>query len=1296
MNLLSRSGGGEDGALEVLWEDGERVFCRTWREGPDGSTQEFVAVTCAGEQPTPGGINRLAHEYGLKDDLDAAWALRPLDLAHERGRTILLLESTRGEPLDRVIGRPMEVGRFLRLAVSLSAALCPLHQRGLIHKDIKPSNIIVDVATDQIWLTGFGIASRLPRERHAPGPPELIAGTLAYMAPEQTGRMNRSIDSRSDLYALGMTFYEMLTGSLPFTASDPMEWVHCHVARQAVAPGERTSGIPETLSSIVLKLLAKTPEERYQTAAGVEADLRRSLGEWQAHGRIDPFPLGGNDAPDRLLITEELYGREDEISSLLSSFDRVITQGAPELMLVCGYSGVGKSSVVNELHKALAPRRGLFAAGKFDRYKRDIPYATVAHAFRALIRQILLKSEAEVEQWRTALREALGAQGQLIVNLVPELEFIVEKQPAVPDLPPRDAQNRFQMVFRRFLGVFARREHPLALFLDDLQWLDAATLDLIEHLVTHPEVRHLLLIGAYRDNEVDSAHPLLRTLEAIKKTDARVGEIVLAPLRLGDVGRLVAGAVRGDAERARPLTQLLYAKTGGNPFFAIQFLTELAEEGLLAFHPVAQAWRWEIDRIDAKDYTDNVVDLMVEKLKRLSPPAQEAMKLLACLGHAAEIGVLTLGYEETEEAMHATLREAVYAGLVEQQDGAYRFLHDRIQQAAYSLIPDRRRADIHLQIGRALLASMTEDQLAEHLFDVVSQFNRATALIASRDEREQLARLNLIAGRRAKASTAYASALKYLASGASLLTGSAWRRRHDLIFSLELLRAECEFLTGELAAGEARLTMLSKRAAGAVEQAAVACLRMDLLTTLDQAGGALTVGLDYLRLQGVDWSPHPTDEEVRCEYERVWSRLGSRTIEELIDLPLMTDPAPLATLDVLIKLWPAALFTDMNVFSLTVCRAINLSLDHGNSDASCTAYVRLGAIAESRFGDYQAALRLGRLGYALVEQRGLKRFQARTYMLFGCYILPWAQHVMAARDVLRGAYLSANESGDLTFAAYSAMCLNSNMLAANDPLVEVQREAEHGLAFAQKMQFGLAVDTIATQLQLVRMLRGLTPAFGSFDDERFSELQITRRFSANPNLGHAECYYWIRKLQASVLAGDYAAAVDASLRPSHLLWAVRSLLEMTEYHFYAALARAACCDSFAPERRQQHLEALAAHHQEIEIWARRCPENFANRAALVAAEIARLEGREVDAERLYEEAIRSARDHGFVQNEGLAYETAAQFYRAPASRYSPTPTYPGPGTVISAGAPTAKCGNSIAVIHIWPFRRVILPRSSAP
>jgi predicted ATPase len=757
------------------------------------------------------------------------------------------------------------------------------------------------------------------------------------MAPEQTGRMNRSIDSRSDLYSFGVTLYEMLTGSLPFTASDPMEWVHCHIARQPISPGERLKNAPASVSAIIMKLLAKTAEERYQTAAGVESDLRRCLAEWETHRRIDEFPLSEDDAPDRLLIPEKLYGRAREIDTLLASFERVVASGRPELVLVSGYSGIGKSSVVNELHKVLVPPRGLFASGKFDQYKRDIPYSTVAQAFQDLIRSLLSKSEAELNDWRDALREALGPNGQLMVDLVPELELIIGEQATIPDLPPQDAQGRFQLVFRRFIGVFARLKHPLALFLDDLQWLDAATLDLLEELLSQSDVQHLMLIGAYRDNEVNSGHPLMRKLEAIRQAGAIVQEIVLMPLAREDLGRLIADALHGEPERVAPLGQLVHEKTGGNPFFAIQFISALAEEALLTFDHGGGRWSWDLSRIGAKGYTDNVVDLMVGKLNRLPVETQKALKDFACLGNSAEIATLSIVHGTSEEKVRSDLWEAVRLEFIVRLEDSYKFVHDRVQEAAYSLIPEQLRAETHLRIGRLLLAHTRPEKREETIFEIANQLNRGAALITSRDEREQIAELNLVAGKRAKASTAYASARNYLIAGAALLADDSWERRHELTFQLELHRAECEFLTGQLAAADERLTMLSSRAADTVELATVTCLRMDLYTTLDQSDRAVAVGLDYLRYLGIEWSPHPAEEEGRREYERIWSQLGSRAIEQLIELALMSDPASLATLDVLTKVLPAAGFTDANLVSLLVCRMVNLSLEHGNSDGSSFA-----------------------------------------------------------------------------------------------------------------------------------------------------------------------------------------------------------------------------------------------------------------------------------------------------------------------------------------------------------------------
>jgi PAS domain S-box-containing protein len=1237
--------GGYSG-LRVLWEDGDRVFCRGWRDGADDARNTVLVVLPAAEHPTSDSLNRLTHEYGLKDDLDDAWAARPVALTHYNDRMTLVLNDPGGAPVDRLLGQPLDVSHFLRIAIPLAGALRQVHERGLIHKDIKPSNILVDAANGGVWLTGFGIASRLPRERQSPAPPESIAGTLAYMAPEQTGRMNRSIDARSDLYALGVTLYQMLTGSLPFTAADPMEWVHCHIARKPVPPSERLETIPAAVSTVILKLLAKTAEERYQTAAGLERDLRRCLAAWEAQHRIDAFPLGQQDTPDRLLIPQKLYGREREIDTLLAAFDRVITSGQPELVLLSGYSGIGKSAVVSELHKALVPPRGLFASGKFDQYKRDIPYTTLGQAFQSLVRSLLSRSEVELGRWRDSLNEALSPNGQLIINLVPELELVIGKQPPVADLPPQDTQNRFQMVFQRFLGVFARKEHPLALFLDDLQWLDAATLDLLEHLVTHSEVRHLLLVGAYRDNEISPSHPLVRTLETIRKAGALVQEISLAPLAREDLGRLIADTLSCEPDRAAPLARLVHEKTGGNPFFAIQFISALAEEGLLRFDHDAARWRWELDRLHAKGYTDNVVDLMVGKLTRLPVETQAALQQLACLGNVAEITMLSTVLGKSNDKVRSDLWGAVRLELVERLDGSYKFVHDRVQEAAYSLIPERLRAEAHLCIGRLLVVHTPAEKREEVIFEIVNQLNRGAALITSRDEREQLAELNLIAGRRAKTTTAYASALTYLTAGAALLPEDSWQRQHELTFALELHRAECEFLTGALAEAEQRLNVLTTRAASTVDRATVVCLCADLYTTLGQNARAIAVGLDYLRHLGIHWSPHPTEEEARREYDRIWSQFGSRPIEELVDLPLMTDPSSLATLNVLTKVFAAAMYTEANLACLVICRAVNLSLERGNCDGSTFAYVMLGAVAGASFGDYRAGFRFGQLGYELVEQRRLTGFQARVYNQFGTHVLPWTRHVKSGRDLLRRAFEVAKKNGDLTFSAYPCHALTTNLLAVGDPLPEVQREVEHGLAFAEKTGFRVVIDLIAIQLGLIRTLRGLTPKFGSFNDAQFDEIRIEHRLAGNPDLARAEFSYWTRKLQARFLAGDYTSAVNAASRAQSLLWIARYAVEAAEYHFYGALSRAAVCDIAAADQCQQHVAALAAHHRQLEVWAENCPDNFENRAALVGAEIARIEGRELDAERLYEQAIRSARDYGFIHNEALANELASRFYAA--------------------------------------------------
>jgi PAS domain S-box-containing protein len=1217
-----------------------------YRGRQHGNPSPILVVALTAEQPSPQGVRRLEHEYSLAAELDPAWAAKPLALTRHEGRTILVLKDPGGEPLDLVLerdqGRPLDLTRVVHVAVGLAAALGQVHRRGLIHKDIKPANVLVDAAGN-VWLTGFGIASRLPHERQSPVPIEIIAGTLAYMAPEQTGRMNRSIDIRSDLYSLGVTFYQMLTGALPFDAADPLEWVHCHIARQPAAPADRLA-VPAPVSAIVMKLLAKNAEERYQTASGLEADLRRCLAQWPSHGRIDPFALGEHDSSDQLLIPEKLYGREREVDALLASFARVVAQGTPELVLVSGFSGVGKSSAVNELHKVLVPLRGLFASGKFDQYKRDIPYATLAQAFQTLVRQILVKSEEEVGHWRQALEEALGPNGQLIINLVPEVEFLIGKQPPVPELSPQDAQRRFQLVFRRFLGAFARPEHPLALFLDDLQWLDAATLELLERLMTDPDVRYLMLVGAYRDNEVSSSHPLTQTLDAIRKAGARMEEIVLAPLGVDDVGRLVADALHSERNAAQPLAQLLHEKTSGNPFFAIQFLTALADEGLLRFDPDAAAWIWDLARIRAKGYTDNVVDLMAGKLKRLSATTQEALKQLACLGNVAAVAALALVHGGTEEAIHTALWEAVRAGLIFQQESTYKFLHDRIQEAAYALIPESERATEHLRIGRVLLASMTGNALSEHLFDVANQFNRGAALLVDRNEKADVAAIDLRAGGKAKASAAYPSAREYFSAGMALLDEGDWGSHYQLTFSLWLERAECELLSGNFEKAEQLIVELLQRAASNVEYADASCLKIQLHLLKGELPQAVDSALPCLRQFGIDLSAHPNLEQVHAELETVWQTLNGRPIESLIDLPIMTDPELQAAMQVLSVLTPATYFTNLHLFCSLVCRMANFSMQHGMSGASAHGYAHLGEILGPVFHRYNEGYRFAKLACDLVEKHGFIAYQAKVYDAMSI-ATQWTQSLTTAIDFMRASFRAAIETGDLTYACYAMFLLIKALLVRNDPLDAVWRESEVALEFVRKAGFRDLADVIRSQQRFIATMQGRHATFFTFSDAQFDGATFEAQPTADP-MAMTACYHWIVKLKTRFLSGDYAEALTAVDKAKALLWAIAAQIQLLNYYYYAALTVAALYEKGTAEEQTGWRDLLTAHCEQLREWAENYPPTFADKHLLVLAEIARLEGRDFDAMQLYEQAIQSAHENGFVQNEALSYEVAAQFYSA--------------------------------------------------
>ena len=1218
--------------LEVLRDDRLTALYRGRRTDRSGSV---LVLMPASQEAAATSLQRFEHEDALSEQLHPAWAAVPLHLGYHRGQPVLILADPGGLPLGQLLGAPMPPGRFLTLAVGLAAAVRQMHERGLVHKDIRPANVLAEAA-GEVWLTGFGLASRVQRERPSPASAKLVEGTPAYMAPEQTGRMNRSIDQRSDLYSLGVTFYEMLTGALPFNAVDAVDWIHSHLARPPIPPTERLPGLSPTLEAIVLKLLQKRAEDRYQTVRALEADLRRCLDEWTARGAIAPFALAENDRPDRLLIPESLYGRADALDRLLGAFDRVALTGRMEVVLLSGPAGIGKSALVGELQKATVGRPGLYAGGKFDQYQRDIPYATVAAAFQDLVRQILTLDEAELDCWRADLLDALGPNGRLMTNLVPDLAIIIGDQPPAPDLPAADAQNRFHRVFQRLLAVFARPERPLVLFLDDVQWLDPGTIELIERLAAEPDVGHLLLICAYRDNEVEASHRLARALETIS-AQTRHERLRLEPLTPAHVTQFLADALNSPTDSIGSLAGPVADKTGGNPFYLAQFLTALADEELLVFDHGTNAWRWDEARIAARTITENVADLMMQRLARLPDAVLTALKTLACLGNGTPLRMIAIALGRQEREMAEALRPAVDAGFVLRLAGDFAFAHDRIQEAAYRLIPEDERPAQHLATARALLAGLTQEEIEERIFQLVDQFGRGLWLIQSGTECERIAALHLSAGTRAKTSTAYDSALKYLAAGDGLLE----RHPHSdtLAFHLHLALAECEFLTSRHSAAEQRLSSLAERAREPADRAAVTRLRLALYTTLGDTAQAVDVGLADLSQIGIDWSAHPADAVVQDELAAVRRLLDGRSIAQLAELPRMNDPARLAAMDVLAWLIMPALITDKNLEAVIILRMVSLSLQHGNCDASCYAYSQVNLVVGLRFGDYRAGRDFGRLARELVDQHGMDRYKARVYSCFSSYVAPWSEHLPTILGLIQAAIVTADAVGDPIFVVAAYRALVASQLVAGTDLAEVEREAENYLRLARTTGFALAADCAESMLLLVRELRGTADMAVVGAERKLLERHLVE---AGAPLTLAFAWYLIHRMQATFISEDLMEARVAEAKAAPVVDAAATFVDIVDYHFYGALIEA-CDDAGAGLDR---VTRLTSHHRRIATWAEHCPENFAARALLIAAEIARLERREADALQHYDDAIRSARENGFVQVEAIACERAAAFLTA--------------------------------------------------
>ena len=1197
-------------------------------------------------------VARLTREFEILKRVEIDGVVKAIAL-QKHAPPALVMEDVHGESLRNLIDSDrVGLKTFLPPACRLCEALGELHRQGITHRDITPNNIVLNVSTGQVRLIDFGIASSITLEKHQPRHPNRLEGTLAYIAPEQTGRMNRVSDHRVDLYSLGVILYELATGQLPFQSSDPLETIHAHIAKVPTPPDVLAPSTPPMVSAIIMRLLAKNAEDRYQSAHGLLADLEVCDVQWRERGSIEEFRLGRDDFSVHFHVSQKLYGREAEISTLIEAFERV-GAGPTEMLLVSGYSGIGKSALVNEVHKPITASRGNFISGKFDQFRRNIPYSALVEAFQSLIRQLLTEEDRDLRAWREKLLTALGTSGQVIIDVIPEVELLIGSQPAVPAVGATENQNRFNRVFQAFSAAFAQSKHPLVIFLDDLQWADIPTLHLIKTIVTNPNSHHLLFIGSYRDNEVDETHPLTSVLTDIGKL-AVVNHITLAPLPLPHVTALIADTLGCGADDVATLAALVHDKTGGNPFFVNMFLRSLEHEHFIAFDGRRRAWTFDLQQIHALNITDNVVDLMVRRIRTLPAQCQSLLSFAASIGNRFNLKTLSLLCELSPAAATEALGPSIQQGLLlpggDDDDPAtrfshahYRFLHDRVQQAAYSLIPDTDRAALHLRIGRLLLSTMTMDELDEQRFAVVDHLNAGEALVSDHDERMRLAELNLGAVTKAKLSSAYQPALKYVAAGRRCLSDTSWDDHYDLTFSLHLEQGELEYLAANWDRAIATFDEALAHAKSVLDRCRVNQYKVMLYRAKNELRTSLNIGLEALGELGVHLS-EPDDVQLQEEVGRFYELVGHDT-ERLFNLPELEDPQKLTAMVLLRDAMNGAFFIGSRLLFSISMKMVEITIQHGNSPHACVAYMYQAAFTLAGLvGDFDGAHRFGKLALRLNEERyRFKPYEAIILNNWGGFIAHHTEDVDSARQYFDKGYYIALENGMYTWTGYCA--INRLYMSAwgPDTLQEVFERVDETLPWLKRFDQNMAQYFCAIKASLSNA-RDVRDDWRVLPESIWPNADaVVDTFKRNDDfiglLVNATC-----RLTLANWHGDYRSAIEQATIGERYVGAGLGMAIIPVFHFHRCLAYAAAYSYVDPAVQAAYLEKIASILPKFELWSQHAPRTYGHRLLLIQAELARIEGNTVAAIDLFEKAIRAAADNGFGPDHALASERCAQFW----------------------------------------------------
>ncbi|WDD33160.1 AAA family ATPase [Nostoc sp. UHCC 0926] len=1262
---------------EQLYNGSKTLVYRGYRE-----TDSLRVVIKLLKNPYPGfsELVQFRNQYTIAKNLNSPLIIQTYSLEPYQNGYVLVMEDFGGISLKEWgTGSSLRnLTEFLQIAIALCNTLDILYHQRIIHKDIKPANILINPETRQVKIIDFSIASLLPRETQTLINPNLLEGTLAYISPEQTGRMNRGIDYRTDFYSVGVTFYELLTGELPFQSNDPMELVHCHIAKlppnmnkshlhkapfpyQGEGCSEVDFPIPQVLCDIVMKLMAKNAEDRYQSALGLKFDLENCFTQLQKTGSIEHFEIAQRDVCDRFVIPDKLYGRQTEVEILFQAFERV-SLGATEMILVAGFSGIGKTAVVNEVHKPIVRQRGYFIKGKYDQFQRNTPFSAFVQAFRDLMGQLLTESDTQIQEWKSKLLEAVGENGQVIIEVIPELKRIIGIQPPAPELSGTAAQNRFNLLFQKFTQVFTIAEHPLVIFLDDLQWADSASLKLMQLLMT--DSGHLLIIGAYRDNEVNPVHPLMLTLSEIEKALFTINTITLAPLSQVQVNYLVADTLKCSENLALPLSLLVSQKTQGNPFFATQFLKALHQDELIEFSFESGCWECDITRVTQQAVTDDVVAFMAFQLRRLPSSTQNVLQLAACIGNQFDLRTLTIVSEKSEIEIAACLWKALQEGLILPNDDIYKFyvgqesqavtqeisqtfkykfLHDRVQQAAYSLIPEKQKKATHLQIGKLLLQNTLYIKEEDKIFEIVNQLNIALILIVDPIERKQLVKLNLKAGTKAKLATAYTLAVEYLTIGLQLLPHESWHSQYELTLVLYQSITEVLCLSGDFERMESYATVVLQQAKTLLEQIPIYNVKIQAYMAQAQHKKALQIALTVLLSIGVELPQQVNQTDIECELEQTKRLLADKAATDLLELPKMTDVTILAAMQILSSIMSAAYQADPALFRVIVFKQVQLSILYGNAPESTYAYASYGLILCGVLGEIDTGYEFGEMALLLLDHLNAFKLKSKTLFAVNCFIRHWKSPVKETLNPLLQAYTSGLETGDIEYAVMSAYVFGRYAYLSGHGLHELaQAMGNYGTIMHQlKQTTYLNFNSIYYQSVLNLLGMADNPCF--LIGEIYDEVTMLPLHHAANQISII-CQLHFCKLLLCYLFGNYKKALENAGIVEQYLTSVTGLVLIPTFYFYESLTNLALYKDCSMVEQKLILERVTETNKKLKKCAQSAPKNYAHKSNLVEAESFRISGQKTEAIELYDRAISLAKENGYIQEEGLSNELAAKFY----------------------------------------------------